>query len=412
MTGNVLPRLAGTMEDSFQRHLEALNAVYEQVISENAELRKQLGNPLLNLSQSGSGPPLPPVATLATVSTLNLQQENSPQLPGALIESENLQPNLFDGTAAKAFEKEGEELEDIHNGVESHPITSLPESPSPPECSPPPLTDSKSNHAKPSQRRSSFIRQSLMTVNSGEETEDDATFLLLLDVVPAVVILISAVVAGFSADIAPDHTVWVVLEMLFTLFFIGEIVVKMKVFGLKEYMWGADWYWSWFDILCVILAIVDLSLNLSAAAEGTQSDTGALSSLKMLKLARLGRIVRLLKFKIFQELKLMIQGVFTGLRVLFWAVVLLVGMMYLLGVVTRTVFGSDHAEFGSATWKAIKKAKAARALSQYIVQLLVQLSGYKMLSCARAAVCFAAVDCQSRSLLLCSPASAASQMDV
>ena len=60
--------------------------------------------------------------------------------------------------------------------------------------------------------------------------------------------------------------------------------------------------------------------------------------LRMLKLARLGRILRLLKFKIFQGLKLMLQGVFTGLRVLFWAIVLLVGCMYLLGVVARTLF--------------------------------------------------------------------------
>lgn len=42
------------------------------------------------------------------------------------------------------------------------------------------------------------------------------------------------------------------------------------------------------------------------------------------------------------RLKLMIQGVFTGLRVLFWAVVLLVGCMYLLGVVTRTLFGNEE----------------------------------------------------------------------
>ena len=172
--------------------------------------------------------------------------------------------------------------------------------------------------------------------------------MLLLDVIPAIVILISAVVAGFSADIAPEHAIWTVLEMMFTVFFMGEVLVKLRVFGFKEYLWGSDWYWSWFDILCVILAVVDLSLTLSAAAAGSKSDTGALSSLKMLKLARLGRIVRLLKFKIFQELKLMIQGVFTGLRVLFWAVVLLVGCMYLLGVVTRTVF-SDYDEFATAT---------------------------------------------------------------
>eukprot|EP00439_Symbiodinium_sp_Y106_P039801 s3872_g4.t2 len=108
----------------------------------------------------------------------------------------------------------------------------------------------------------------------------------------------------------------------------------------------------------VVLAIVDLSLTYSsmdpAASSGCKapqessstegSAAGTLGSLKMLKLARLGRIVRLLKFKIFQELKLMIQGVFTGLRVLFWAVVLLVGCMYLLGVISRTLF-SEFEEF-------------------------------------------------------------------
>ena len=73
---------------------------------------------------------------------------------------------------------------------------------------------------------------------------------------------------------------------------------------------------------------------------------GPVSSLKSLKLARLGRIIRLLKFKIFQELKLMIQGVFTGLRVLFWAVVLLFLCMYLLGIVTTTLF-KEFAEFSS-----------------------------------------------------------------
>ncbi len=47
--------------------------------------------------------------------------------------------------------------------------------------------------------------------------------------------------------------------------------------------------------------------------------------------------------------------VFTGLRVLFWAVVLLVGCMYLLGVVTRTAsmknaLSSRSERFKDATW--------------------------------------------------------------
>ena len=61
-------------------------------------------------------------------------------------------------------------------------------------------------------------------------------------------------------------------------------------------MWdgaGPDWYWSWFDILCVALALVDMSLTFG---QSDPQDTPA-GSLKMLKLARLGRIIRLLKFK-------------------------------------------------------------------------------------------------------------------
>ena len=47
-----------------------------------------------------------------------------------------------------------------------------------------------------------------------EENEDHATFYLMLDVVPAIVILISAVVAGLSADMWSDSLVWKVLERL------------------------------------------------------------------------------------------------------------------------------------------------------------------------------------------------------
>ena len=181
-------------------------------------------------------------------------------------------------------------------------------------------------------------------VHEIEESEDNATFLLMLDVVPALVILANSVVAGISADVEPNSFAWTLLETLFALFFIGEIAIKIKVFGFKGYFFGEDWYWSWFDLLCVVLALIEMSITYLSLASGKNAEMGAMSSLKMLKLARLGRIIRLLKFKIFQELKLMIQGVFTGLRVLFWAVVLLIGIVYLLGAVSKTLF-SDNPEF-------------------------------------------------------------------
>lgn len=227
-------------------------------------------------------------------------------------------------------------------------------------------------------------------MEESEESEENATFLLLLDAIPAVVILASAALAGVSADVAPEHWFWKVMEALFTVFFIGEMLLKISLFGLKDFFWGSDWrlvsnvlfegahavlgvmfntvnvigcfilfhilsfqalrYWSWFDLLCIVLALIEMGITYAALASGSATSGGGenvLSLMKMLKLARLGRIIRLLKFKIFQELKLMIQGVFTGLRVLFWAVVLLISCVYLLGVFTRTIYEEDVKEFAT-----------------------------------------------------------------
>ena len=87
-----------------------------------------------------------------------------------------------------------------------------------------------------------------------------------------------------------------VLEIFFTAFFVGEILIKMRVFGLREFLMGGDWYWSWFDtwkawsmanpkqtadhwisvlvlgsqlakdILCVVLAFVDLAVTYTTPA--------------------------------------------------------------------------------------------------------------------------------------------------
>lgn len=50
---------------------------------------------------------------------------------------------------------------------------------------------------------------------AGDDPEESVSQLIFLDVIPAVIISINAVVVGLSADICPDHTVWVILEMFF-----------------------------------------------------------------------------------------------------------------------------------------------------------------------------------------------------
>merc|ERR1719183_626006 len=72
-----------------------------------------------------------------------------------------------------------------------------------------------------------------------------------------------------------------------------------------------------------------------------------LQFIKMLRLTRLARLARLLRFKAFRELKLMVEGVVSGLRVLAWAIVLLGLCIYILGAVLRMTIGTKRAEFST-----------------------------------------------------------------
>mmetsp|Transcript_54811 Transcript_54811/g.119933 ORF Transcript_54811/g.119933 Transcript_54811/m.119933 type:complete len:620 (+) Transcript_54811:69-1928(+) len=339
---------------TFHQHLQALTGEFERILAENLEMRKELHNEpmwlLRSLEMEGSKPPMDHIHPSPRQNTrkgtnnssqLRVSGSSSPRhsprgadnlpLPGSVeLESEH--------TRSKSL---GEQRAGWHSS-ECFKVPAIE-----PEGQPP--ASHSSLHSKETSLREfkGSSGSASAKVHEIEEFEaaENVNFLLLLDMVPACVIFASTVVAGVSADIEPDSIVWKVLEAVFTAFFIGEIVVKMKYFGFSVYLFGSDWYWSWFDILCVILALIDMGLTYVSIAEGVSAETGPVNTLKMLKLARLGRIIRLLKFKIFQELKLMIQGVFTGLRVLFWAVVLLVGCMYLIGVVTKTLFGQERQEF-------------------------------------------------------------------
>merc|ERR1740121_3510829 len=115
--------------------------------------------------------------------------------------------------------------------------------------------------------------------------------------------------------------------------------------GCHGYFMGADWIWNRFDFFCICMGLFDLGVTyyLKYFGEGGAKLDGILL-LKMLRLGRLTRLVRLLRFKIFHELKMMLQGVFSGGRVLFWAVVLLFVVIYLLGIIMRKLVGDSSSQ--------------------------------------------------------------------
>ncbi|CAE6929486.1 Cacna1c [Symbiodinium natans] len=83
----------------------------------------------------------------------------------------------------------------------------------------------------------------------------------------------------------------------------------------------------------------------AGGADGSQTVSG-LNLMKIFRLARLARLVRALRFRVFYELKLIVLGVFSGLRVICWAILLLVVLVYAIGVAMRNFVGEEE-EFES-----------------------------------------------------------------
>eukprot|EP00928_Gymnodinium_smaydae_P065815 TRINITY_DN48901_c0_g1_i1.p1 TRINITY_DN48901_c0_g1~~TRINITY_DN48901_c0_g1_i1.p1 ORF type:complete len:671 (-),score=92.79 TRINITY_DN48901_c0_g1_i1:478-2490(-) len=175
---------------------------------------------------------------------------------------------------------------------------------------------------------------------------------IAMDTAPALAVVANALVLGISTDVDPEGTQWQVLEYVFTAFFLCELLLKLKLFGFRVVLRGRDWLWNAFDIFCVMSALVDMSITALyplISPDGEQADLSSLTLLKMLRLARLARLLRLIKFKIFYELKVIVQGVFAGLRVLFWAVVLLGFLVFFLGIIMRKTVGEEKHELEFST---------------------------------------------------------------
>lgn len=372
------------MPVSFHERLQSLGAEYDKVIAENVAFRRTLGNDGRK-SKAMLFAPSPQSTCTSTMGETDLVFTR----PGSATSQKNADLILTS------------EVHEVHNDLFQARIEDVPEPalfrggsaaphqdpdmlPGTPEPGIRPwaqndCTKSMASIATEGTVLSAGVRDSTFSIketlsedseamcrhNDDDDDDDDdpeeegeVPFrqLLIMDIIPAVVIILNSIVLGVQADVSPDSVVWDVFEILFTLFFIVELVGKTIILGPITFFCGADWYWGFFDLFCVVMALVEMVIRYTTPSSESGGG-GIMGIMKMLKLFRLGRVVRLLKFKIFAELKAMVQGVFTGLRVLLWAVVLLMILMYLLAMVGRTLYGApagkppdadnDFAEFAT-----------------------------------------------------------------
>ncbi|CAE7243110.1 scn4aa [Symbiodinium pilosum] len=166
---------------------------------------------------------------------------------------------------------------------------------------------------------------------------------VFFDVVSVLVIIANALVMGFSTDLSPSNPGWDIAELGFFAYYTLEYIIKLCLQGCNGYYFGEEAAWNWFDNTCLIVSFTELVVTYTV--NPTLDGQGGFMLMRMLRLARLARLVRLMRFRMFRELKLMVLGLFSGLRALGWAIVLLMFIIYTVGVLMRLV--SDVEEFSS-----------------------------------------------------------------
>jgi len=175
---------------------------------------------------------------------------------------------------------------------------------------------------------------------------------LFFDFVPAIVILINAAVIGFSTDHANLSGVWQGFEYFFLVFYSGEIFAKLFLFGPRWFWTGPDRIWNIFDAVCLVLSLGDAVISTMLLMDSSMEapvDLTTLMLIKMMRMSRLFRLVRTLRYEIFNELKVMVLGVISGMRCLLWAMVLLIAIIYIFGVLTCNLIGNEYPEFEDVT---------------------------------------------------------------
>jgi len=153
----------------------------------------------------------------------------------------------------------------------------------------------------------------------------------------AVVITANGLFIGISSDYAMNHLEqrkisWVVaFEAFFCVFYVIEVVLRMRVQG-RSYFYepeGDNWRWNLFDVFLVVVSIYDQFDNFGLMASNV-ANMSFLRIMRLLKMMKLLRMVRLMRM--FRELRLILNSVMGSMKSMMWSLLLMSTIAYIFGI--------------------------------------------------------------------------------
>eukprot|EP00928_Gymnodinium_smaydae_P018327 TRINITY_DN16982_c0_g1_i2.p1 TRINITY_DN16982_c0_g1~~TRINITY_DN16982_c0_g1_i2.p1 ORF type:complete len:602 (-),score=119.15 TRINITY_DN16982_c0_g1_i2:7-1812(-) len=167
---------------------------------------------------------------------------------------------------------------------------------------------------------------------------------LVIDSAMGIIITLNAAFIGMRMDADdPNSTIWAALDIVFTVIFLIELSIKIRMHGICFQFCGPSRASNCFDAFIIFLDLVQLFITyvLTDFAKNMAGQPSA-SLFRIIRLAKLTRVLRLLKAPIFKDLLAMIQGMLGGMATLFWSMVLFFLTVYVVALVFRETLGKQQ----------------------------------------------------------------------
>ncbi|CAE7039850.1 Cacna1h [Symbiodinium sp. CCMP2456] len=123
---------------------------------------------------------------------------------------------------------------------------------------------------------------------------------------------------------------------VFSAIFAVELFLRLYVERWALYC-GEDWMWGWLDTFIVFTAVWDIVVDVwMASQEGAESvaDMSGLRAFRIIRITRIVKAVRLMRiFRFVMALRMLVSSIVNTLKSLFWALVLLILIVYVFGVI-------------------------------------------------------------------------------
>lgn len=190
--------------------------------------------------------------------------------------------------------------------------------------------------------------------NEGLPPGEDSEYASVVDRLPfnlwvAAITFLNIVVLGFEQDYGPsgdnvgmaDRMLWYMFECGFCICFLVEICMRIY------YSWDTRWdfvcdIWNAIDIFLVLAAVFDAFILVPAGIGGTIRFFTVLRALRVIRLVRLVRM-----FPAFRELWLLVGGLVNSMKALGWVGMIVLGVLYVCGIVVTTEIGQNHETYGN-----------------------------------------------------------------